>query len=66
MNLALRNYTVFGAKINADAPAPRIDKKKVVQKSAFFFANSLSFDLNFETTTSEYMPHHSFYLETPA
>ena len=35
-------------------------KKKVVQKSAFFFADSLSFDFNFTTATSECMPHHSF------
>ena len=36
-------------------------KKKVVQKTAFFFfANSLSFDFNFKTATSECMPHHSF------
>ena len=35
-------------------------KKKVVQKCAFFFADSLSFDFNFKTATSECMPHHSF------
>ena len=35
-------------------------KKKVVQKTAFFFANLLSFDFNFRTATSECMPHHFF------
>ena len=35
-------------------------KKKVVQKSALFFAKPLSFDLKFKTATSECMPHRSF------
>ena len=35
-------------------------KKKVVQKSPFFFADSLSFDFSFKTATLECMPHHSF------
>ena len=47
--------------MNADAPASRIDKKKVVQKSAFFFL-PIRFHLtfNFTTATPECMPHHSF------
>ena len=35
-------------------------KKKLVQKTAIFFAKSLSFDFNFQTAASQCMPHHSF------
>ena len=43
-----------------DEPNSGIDKKKVVQKTVFFFAKPLSFDFNFESAASEYMPHCSF------
>ena len=38
-------------------------KKKSSPENCFFFADSLSFDFNFETATPKYMPHHSFSLK---
>ena len=35
-------------------------KKKQSRNVHFFFADSLSFDFNFKTATSECLPHHSF------
>ena len=51
--------TAVWAKINADASFRDRLKKKVIEKLLFFF-DSLSFDFNFKTATSECMPHHSF------
>ena len=58
--ILLRNYTAVKDKINANAPASRIDKKKSSPEKYFFFAESLLFDFNFEVPTSECMPHGSF------
>ena len=35
-------------------------KKKVVQKTTFFFAKTLSFDFNYKTAASECLPHPCF------
>ena len=44
-----------------DEPNSGIDKKKSSpENSIFFFAKPLSFDFNFESAASEYMPHCSF------
>ena len=40
--ILLRNCTAIRAKINADAPASEVDKKKSSPESAFFFAKPIS------------------------